>query len=295
MSQFRTLPAAASSDNSSIGINGNTAPASSTEVGGINPSGNLQPLKTDASGNLLISPAATGVAGHVIVDSSALPTGAATQTTLATVSTTLGSILLDMTNGTQVTGITGTVPLPTGASTAALQTSGNSQLVTIASNQTNGTQVTAVNSSVLPTGAATETTLAAINTKTPVLGQALAAASVPVVLTAAQLITLTPPTTVAVTQAALAASTATLTNVSGSATTVSLLASNAGRKGAMVTNDSTASLYVKFGTTASTTSYTVLIPPGAYYEFPANTAIYTGAVDGIWSAANGAARITELS
>ena len=38
--------------------------------------------------------------------------------------------------------------------------------------------------------------LASIDTKTPALGQALAAASVPVVLTAAQLTTLTPPTTV---------------------------------------------------------------------------------------------------
>lgn len=41
--------------------------------------------------------------------------------------------------------------------------------------------------------------LAAINGKLPALGQALAAASVPVVLTASQLTTLTPPTTVGVT------------------------------------------------------------------------------------------------
>lgn len=45
-------------------------------------------------------------------------------------------------------------------------------------------------------GAATETTLAAINTKTPALGQALAAASTPVILPAATIITLTPPTAV---------------------------------------------------------------------------------------------------
>lgn len=38
--------------------------------------------------------------------------------------------------------------------------------------------------------------LASIDTKTPALGQALAAASVPVVLTAAQITTLTPPTTI---------------------------------------------------------------------------------------------------
>lgn len=52
----------------------------------------------------------------------------------------------------------------------------------------------------LPTGAATSakqdtgnTSLASIDTKTPALGQALAAGSVPVVLTASQLTTLTPP------------------------------------------------------------------------------------------------------
>jgi hypothetical protein len=44
------------------------------------------------------------------------------------------------------------------------------------------------------------TSLASIDTKTPALGQALAAASVPVVLTAAQISTLTPLATVAATQ-----------------------------------------------------------------------------------------------
>lgn len=98
-------PGSAGSSNSSVGTNGATAPTSSTEVGGINPGGNLQPLQTDAAGALITTPA-SGSVQHVIVDSSALPTG---------------------------------------ASTSALQTSGNTQLVTIASNQTNGTQVTAVN------------------------------------------------------------------------------------------------------------------------------------------------------
>ncbi len=60
-----------------------------------------------------------------------------------------------------------------------------------------------VKASVLPTGASTsaaQTTgnnsLSSIDTKLPAQGQALAAASVPVVLTAAQITTLTPPTTV---------------------------------------------------------------------------------------------------
>lgn len=88
-------------------------------------------------------------------------------------------------------------------------------------------------------------------------------------------------------------STATLTNVASSATSVQLLASTAGRKGAYFYNDSTASLYLKFGTTASTTSFTVLMRPNDYYEIA--QPVFTGRIDGIWSAANGSARITELT
>jgi hypothetical protein len=50
-------------------------------------------------------------------------------------------------------------------------------------------------------------------------------------------------------------------------------------------------LYVKFGATASTTSYTVQMAAGAYYEFPRPT--YSGAVEGIWASATGSARVTE--
>lgn len=88
--------------------------------------------------------------------------------------------------------------------------------------------------------------------------------------------------------------TATLSNVASSASSVSLLASNASRKGATIYNDSTQSLYVKFGATASATSFTVLILAAGYYELP-TTSVYTGAIDGIWAGANGSARITELS
>lgn len=72
--------------------------------------------------------------------------------------------------GNSITVDATSLPLPTGASTSALQTAGNSSL-------------------------------SSIDTKIPALGQALAAASTPVVLTAAQIATLTPLTTVTVTQA----------------------------------------------------------------------------------------------
>ena len=66
-----------------------------------------------------------------------------------------------------INNITGTITLPSGAATSTLQTTGNSSL-------------------------------SSIDTKTPALGQALAAASTPVVLTAAQMTTLTPLSTVTI-------------------------------------------------------------------------------------------------
>jgi hypothetical protein len=127
---FAQYPASSAGSNASVGTNGAIAPTSSTEVAGINPSGDLQPLQTDASGNLNVSIVnEPGAPFHVIVDSSALPTGAATsanQTSQITQETTTAtnttSILANQTNGTQITTISGTVPLPTGASTLAAQT-----------------------------------------------------------------------------------------------------------------------------------------------------------------------------
>lgn len=86
---------------------------------------------------------------------------------------------------------------------------------------------------------------------------------------------------------------AALSNVASSATSVTLLAANAARRGAVIYNDSTAVLYVKFGATASATSFTYYVAPGQHLEFPNVT--YTGVIDGIWASANGSARVTELT
>jgi hypothetical protein len=51
-------------------------------------------------------------------------------------------------------------------------------------------------------------------------------------------------------------------------------------------------MYLKLGATASATSFTTKMNPGAYYEVPFG---YTGAIDGIWDTATGNARITELA
>lgn len=86
--------------------------------------------------------------------------------------------------------------------------------------------------------------------------------------------------------------TAVLTNVASSITSVTILASNANRKQAIIYNDSTKKLYLKFGATASTTSFTILVFRDSYYEVPGN---YSGIIDGIWDAVNGSARVTEIT
>lgn len=85
--------------------------------------------------------------------------------------------------------------------------------------------------------------------------------------------------------------TATTANVASSATNVTLFAANRAAHARTVYNESTSVLYLKFGATASATSYTVQLAAGAYYEFP--MPLYGGQVDGIWAAANGTARTTE--
>jgi hypothetical protein len=88
--------------------------------------------------------------------------------------------------------------------------------------------------------------------------------------------------------------TSTLANVAGSASSVTLQASNSSRKGWSCHNDSSAILYVKFGSSATSTSYTVKLIADAYYELP-TTSVYTGIITGIWASATGSARVTELT
>jgi len=86
-----------------------------------------------------------------------------------------------------------------------------------------------------------------------------------------------------------------VTSVNDDVTAQQLLASNNNRAGATIFNDSTATLYVKLSTTndASTTSFTIKLAAGAYWEVPFT---YSGVISGIWDANTaGAARITEIT
>lgn len=90
-------------------------------------------------------------------------------------------------------------------------------------------------------------------------------------------------------------STGTKSNVGSSASSVTILAANANRKGATIYNDSTQILYLDLsGGTASSSSYSTQVGSQQLFELPGPT-IYTGLITGIWASANGNARVTEFS
>ena len=122
----------------------------------------------------------------------------------------------------------------------------------------------------LPTGAATETSVAAVAATAS--GSNLR-------------VTETIPNPVR-------SSAAMVASVAASATNVTLLGSNGSRVGFAVYNDSASVCYLKFGATASSTSFTVLLSAGSYYEY-AGHGVYTGQVDAIWATATGSARVTS--
>lgn len=86
-------------------------------------------------------------------------------------------------------------------------------------------------------------------------------------------------------------STSDVSSVVSSATSVTLKAANSNRKSLHIVNDSTKILRIKYGSTASATSYTHKLGVGDEIIITD----YNGVVDGIWESANGNARITEIT
>lgn len=85
-------------------------------------------------------------------------------------------------------------------------------------------------------------------------------------------------------------SAATLTNVTMTASSVALAASNASRRSLMIYNDTGVTVYVKLGTTASSTSFTIKMVDQSYYELP--NPVYTGVIEAL--GASGSVRVTEI-
>lgn len=79
---------------------------------------------------------------------------------------------------------------------------------------------------------------------------------------------------------------------SASATSIELFPANSeARVRTIQATAGSATLYVKMGATASTTSHDVVLGAGDYFEFP--RPLHTGVVHGIWSAATGGALVGE--
>jgi hypothetical protein len=87
------------------------------------------------------------------------------------------------------------------------------------------------------------------------------------------------------------ASSSSVSAVSTSGTSATLASASSGRLRIIVVNDSSATLYVKYGTTASASDWTVKLAPDSTLDEDA----YTGRIDAILSTGTGTARVTELS
>lgn len=161
MSQNYVYPS--SSDVTLTGTpNGAPIPSTSILIAGENPSGIQEPIQTSSTGILLTEQAPGGIDNVNLTEVGGAAITLGQKTSAASIPVVIAS---DDTVAISAVAL----PLPAGASTSALQTTGN-------------------------------TSLSSIDSKTPALGQALAAASVPVVLTSAQLSALVPLTSVSVTQ-----------------------------------------------------------------------------------------------
>lgn len=87
-------------------------------------------------------------------------------------------------------------------------------------------------------------------------------------------------------------STGTISRTATSTTNATILASNASRKGAIIFNDAATVLFVKYGTTASATSWTHKLDPQSGVEIKES---YTGRIDAILASSTGNAQVTELT
>lgn len=87
--------------------------------------------------------------------------------------------------------------------------------------------------------------------------------------------------------------TPTTTSVASSATSVQLAGVNANRKGLSIFNNSTAPLTLSFSTPATSANAFLVLGAGAFILLDQQL-IFTNAVYGLWSMANGTAQVTEF-
>lgn len=226
-------------------------------------------VKVNPSGALTISLGdIDGVMGQKTMANS-LPVVIASNQTAVPISDNGGSITVDGTvaatqSGTwNINNITGTVTLPTGAATES----------TLAAKATESTLQNI------------DSKITACNTNSVTVGTSLPSGTNNI----GDVDVLTLPSVTLSTY-----STSAVTSVTAAAVSTSILASNANRRMAILVNDSDKVAYVKLGATASTTSYSYRVAPLQTLELP--VPVYTGAIDAIWDTGpTGAMRVTEIT
>ena len=147
---------------------------------------------------------------------------------------------------------------------------------------------------------ATQPVSIAVMPTTPVTGtffqatQPVSIATMPTTPVTGTFFQATQPVSIAATVAVKEVRSATPSQTSPAVTNsnTSILASNSNRLGATIYNEGAAICYMILGSTATTTSYTIQLQVGSYYELPF---AYTGAIAGITSAGTAQLRVTELS
>lgn len=254
--------------------------------------------------NILDAIAGTGGGG--VADTTATGTITTQNLVPAGVATAGSAVSIDLdSKGTVTIQVTGTY---TGALSAQITTDGTNWVTP--TNTVFKNMVTGANSVTIPSASVgiwqievighakfRLSALAAVTgTATVALRAAANASQVSVSALPASLGTKTAANSLSVTQAF--AATSTLANVASSAISVSLLAANNNRKTAIIINDSTSDLYVTLNASAASTTNYSLFLAAKVGNTPSFLAIngddYSGEIRGIWSSANGFARITEV-
>ena len=93
-------------------------------------------------------------------------------------------------------------------------------------------------------------------------------------------------------ETAVPARTPTTTSIASSASSVTILAANANRKGFSISNISTAKLYLSYTNPATTANCFIEVPSGTFLLLDQQL-IVPNAIYGIWARVNGTAQVTE--
>ena len=87
--------------------------------------------------------------------------------------------------------------------------------------------------------------------------------------------------------------TPTTTSVVGTTTSTTILAANSNRRGLMISNQSTSKLFLSFTSPATQANSFIEVAPSAFVLLDQQM-IFTNAIYGLWTNANGTCQITEL-